>query len=76
MTWEREQIGACTLYRGDAMEVLPTLEAIDHVLTDPPWKQAGHQIVHGGAHLAPLRHANRTLAPDALGLGCAPDCLV
>ena len=37
MTWEREQIGACTLYRGDALEVLPMLGKVDAVVTDPPY---------------------------------------
>jgi site-specific DNA-methyltransferase (adenine-specific) len=34
---EREQIGACTLYRGDCLEVLPTLGGIDAVIADPPY---------------------------------------
>ena len=37
MTWEREQIGACTVYRGDAREVLLTLGRVDAVVTDPPY---------------------------------------
>lgn len=37
MGWERKQIGDCTLYRGDAREVLPTLKHVDAVVTDPPW---------------------------------------
>ena len=37
MTWEQEQIGACTLYRGDAREVLPTLGRVDALVTDPPY---------------------------------------
>jgi site-specific DNA-methyltransferase (adenine-specific) len=37
MPVEREQIGACTLYRGDCREVLPTLDAVDAVITDPPY---------------------------------------
>lgn len=34
-----EQIGDCTLYLGDCLEVLPTLEAgsVDAVVTDPPF---------------------------------------
>lgn len=32
-----ERIGDCTLYLGDCMEVLPTLDKVDLVLTDPPY---------------------------------------
>ena len=32
------KIGSCTLYHGDALEILPTLEPVDLVLTDPPYK--------------------------------------
>jgi site-specific DNA-methyltransferase (adenine-specific) len=37
MAWEVEQLGNCTLYRGDACEVLPTLGRVDAVVTDPPY---------------------------------------
>ena len=42
MSWDMEQIGACTLYRGDALEVLPTLETIDVIITDPPFTAKTH----------------------------------
>jgi len=32
-----EQIGDCTLYLGDCLEVLPTLGKVDAVVTDPPY---------------------------------------
>ena len=32
-----EQIGDATLYLGDCMEILPTLERVDAVITDPPY---------------------------------------
>ncbi|HET6499029.1 MAG TPA: site-specific DNA-methyltransferase [Coriobacteriia bacterium] len=32
-----EQIGDCTLYLGDCLEVLPTLGPVDAVVTDPPY---------------------------------------
>lgn len=35
--WEREQIGDCTLYRGDCQEILPSLGMVDAVVTDPPY---------------------------------------
>lgn len=33
----KEEIGACTLYLGDCLEVLPTLGRVDAVVTDPPY---------------------------------------
>lgn len=33
----KEVIGACELYLGDCREVLPTLNNVDAVLTDPPY---------------------------------------
>jgi len=33
----KEVIGDCVLYQGDCMEVMPTLDKIDAVLTDPPY---------------------------------------
>jgi len=32
-----EQIGDCTLYHGDCLEIMPTLDKIDAVVTDPPY---------------------------------------
>ena len=37
MTFETVKIGTATLYRGDCMEVLPTLGRFDAVITDPPY---------------------------------------
>ncbi len=31
------QIGDCNLYLGDCLEILPTLEPVDAVVTDPPY---------------------------------------
>jgi DNA modification methylase len=33
----KEQIGDCTLYLGDCLEVMPTLGGVDAVVTDPPY---------------------------------------
>ena len=43
-----EQIGSCTLYLADCMDILPTLGKVDAVVTDPPygidWKpRVNHQ---------------------------------
>lgn len=37
MSFETVQIGSATLYRGDCMEVLPTLGLFDALVTDPPY---------------------------------------
>jgi len=44
----REVIGACELYLGDCMEILPTLPKVDVVLSDPPY---GDDATHAG-HLS------------------------
>lgn len=36
-----ETIGNCTLYLGDCLQIIPTLEAIDAVITDPPYSSGG-----------------------------------
>ena len=46
--------GACTIYHGDCREVLPTLDKVDLVLTDPPYgigslMQGGTDTGHWGA---------------------------
>ena len=38
MTYKRKEvIGDATLYLGDCLEILPTLEKVDAVITDPPY---------------------------------------
>ena len=34
---KREIIGDCTIYNGDALDILPTLKNIDCIVTDPPY---------------------------------------
>lgn len=43
---EPVQIGDCTLYQGDALELLPTLEpgSVDAVIVDPPYLIGAHSI--------------------------------
>lgn len=44
--WRRmEQIGDCTLYLGDCLEILPVLGMVDHVITDPPYEDELHKAV-------------------------------
>jgi len=42
-----ETIGGCELYLGDCMEILPTLNTVDAVITDPPYSTNG-----GGTSIA------------------------
>lgn len=40
-----EQIGDATLYLGDCLEILPTLDPVDHVIADPPYEEVMHAAV-------------------------------
>ena len=48
------QDDSVTLWHGDCLEVLPTLDAVDHVITDPPY--SAH--VHGAARSSRMLSAN------------------
>jgi site-specific DNA-methyltransferase (adenine-specific) len=39
---------AVTLYHGDCREILPTLEQVDHVITDPPYSDDTHDGARTG----------------------------
>jgi DNA modification methylase len=41
MSFEKVVIGNATLYRGDALEVLASIDGIDTVITDPPYSSGG-----------------------------------
>jgi site-specific DNA-methyltransferase (adenine-specific) len=41
MIRRQEQIGDCRLILGDCLDVIPTLKAIDAVITDPPYSSGG-----------------------------------
>lgn len=51
--WVRhERIGACDLYQGDCLAVMPSLGAVDAVVTDPPYgidygRSGGFSATHG-----------------------------
>ena len=48
------QIGDATLYLGDCMEILPTLERVDAVITDPPYgigQDGGAQRTRGSKRI-------------------------
>ena len=71
--WKRcEVIGDATLYLGDCLEVLPTLGAVDHILSDPPY---GDDATHAG-HLSSIKLRDGTPAGQALGFdGISADTL-
>lgn len=46
----KEVIGNATLYLGDCLEILPTLEKVDAVITDPPYDDMTHNGAILGDH--------------------------
>lgn len=53
--WVRKEvIGDCTLYQGDCLAVMPTLEKVDAVVTDPPYGIGAYKTgTMGAGVLAP-----------------------
>ena len=41
----KEVIGDCTLYLGDSAQVLPVLDRVSHVISDPPFEKEAHTAV-------------------------------
>ena len=50
MAFERVQIGEHVLYRGDCLEVMPTLGSIDVTITDPPYGVGFQYKSHDDRH--------------------------
>jgi DNA modification methylase len=46
-------IGDCTLILGDCLEILPTLNKVDAVITDPPYGLSPAFICSGGGNTSP-----------------------
>jgi len=44
-----QKIGDCTLYLGDCLDVLPTLQSVDSVITDPPYEAIMHKAKSGAS---------------------------
>lgn len=42
MKFPKVEIGNATLYLGDCMDILPTLDKVDAVITDPPYSETTH----------------------------------
>ena len=85
MTFETVKIGTATLYRGDCMEVLPTLERVDAVITDPPYEMEAHTkgrrllgrqesgertVEYGEIDFAPMNEILRNESSSAAALVC------
>jgi DNA modification methylase len=73
--WKRhERIGDCDLYLGDCLDVMPHLDRVDAVVTDPPYgvdRDKGVGV--GGGRVAPVRRYNGgwdSARPDAGALDC------
>ena len=49
-TFEAQQIGPHTLYRGDCLEILPTLGKVDAVVTSPPYHTLAPAAKPSGLH--------------------------
>jgi site-specific DNA-methyltransferase (adenine-specific) len=58
-----ETIGDATLYLGDCRDILPALEGVDHVVSDPPY---GDTATHQN-HLSKITLRNGEPAGQALG---------
>jgi site-specific DNA-methyltransferase (adenine-specific) len=59
VTYKRkETIGNAVLYLGDCLEILPTLEKVDAVITDPPWGET-HKDLYAGNRGFDLKAALR-----------------
>ena len=46
--WREEIIGDCRLILGDCTDVFPTIESVDHVITDPPYGEKTHKGARTG----------------------------
>ena len=50
MSYKRKEIiGDCTLYLGDCLEVMPTLDKVDAVVTDPPYGMGADKAAKAAA---------------------------
>ncbi|MBO9377897.1 hypothetical protein GG804_14075 [Sphingomonas histidinilytica] len=78
-----EQIGAATLYLGNCLEVMATLEPVDHIIGDPPYEERLHQAKSGmrglvrpdgSHHWKPLDFDSVDDIRDAFVINAAPLC--
>ena len=63
-----ERIGDCTLYLADCMDVLPTLDGVDAVVTDPPYGMTFQSKFRQKKHLKILNDDNNEMLKMACHL--------
>lgn len=64
------QDDACTIYHGDCRDILPHLEPVDLVLTDPPYRQ---DFAHGGGLMVGSRLKTHEQILQKVGSGAGFD---
>jgi DNA modification methylase len=64
---------AVTLFCGDCREILPTLEAVDHVITDPPYSAETHSKTWRSKMMAEQGYDRVSAAHDGLGFAAITD---
>ena len=73
---EIQNIGDCTLYLGDCLEILPTLGKVDAVVTDPPygikWKRGENKSKNSKSHSGIQGDENVEIRDCALNMINAP----
>ena len=66
-----QEIGDAVLYLGDCLDILPTLDKVDAVVTDPPWKASKGRIstrkLGDKMGVAPARQNTGTLSYGDIG---------
>lgn len=75
---EKRQIGDCTLYLGDCLDILPMISGVDACITDPPYgvsfqsnrREIKHDKLHNDSELSWLPALDKALynalSPDAI----------
>ena len=64
MSYQRKEvIGNATLHLGDCLQILPAIDAVDHVISDPPYEDELHAAV---GKLATLRNDGKSYASNKL----------
>jgi site-specific DNA-methyltransferase (adenine-specific) len=66
MSYKRKEvIGNCTLYLGDCLEVMPTLDKVGCVLTDPPYLYLDHKLDRKFNYIEWIEKINNVTKNDA-----------
>jgi len=68
MSVEKVEIGNATLYHGDCRDVLPALQMVDCVITDPPYSERCHSRHDAGSAKARDSSERKALGYKALSI--------